>query len=216
MSAGRQRGARNAPSPLTSSLPSSIVHSSEAGGDPRAETDFRGALPGEYYRRLAQLVEHHLHTVGVNGSSPLAPTTHQTVHAAHVKLKRSGVSRFSLLCEVFEWSRGSQSGSPASVSTDEAAAARAATAEIRFGTVSLVKRVGDRSVLVFEVGNKAPNATKSAGSCSPGASSRVPIRLSILSGYESRPPAVRRHCRAVPDGFRAARQLSRSPRPAPE
>jgi hypothetical protein len=25
-------------------------------------------------RRLAQLVEHHLHTVGVNGSSPLAPT----------------------------------------------------------------------------------------------------------------------------------------------
>jgi hypothetical protein len=26
------------------------------------------------YRRLAQSVEHHLHTVGVNGSSPLAPT----------------------------------------------------------------------------------------------------------------------------------------------
>ena len=26
-------------------------------------------------RRLAQLVEHHLHTVGVTGSSPVAPTT---------------------------------------------------------------------------------------------------------------------------------------------
>src|SRR5437879_891869 len=34
-------------------------------------------------RRLAQLVEHHLHTVGVTGSSPVAPTK-QTLDAAQV------------------------------------------------------------------------------------------------------------------------------------
>src|SRR6266849_8544702 len=42
-------------------------------------------------RRLAQLVEHHLHTVGVIGSSPIAPTNPQMIHAAHVRRKRSGV-----------------------------------------------------------------------------------------------------------------------------
>src|SRR5579864_3535599 len=33
-------------------------------------------------RRLAQLVEHHLHTVGVAGSSPAAPTNPQLLYAA--------------------------------------------------------------------------------------------------------------------------------------
>jgi hypothetical protein len=33
-------------------------------------------------RRLAQLVEHHLHTVGVTGSSPVAPTKTYLNHAA--------------------------------------------------------------------------------------------------------------------------------------
>lgn len=41
---------------------------------PAAGNRARGRFVDTGPRRLAQLVEHHLHTVGVNGSSPLAPT----------------------------------------------------------------------------------------------------------------------------------------------
>ena len=34
-----------------------------------------GSFVDKVPRRLAQSVEHHLHTVGVIGSSPIAPTT---------------------------------------------------------------------------------------------------------------------------------------------
>src|SRR5258706_14652530 len=36
-------------------------------------------------RRLAQSVEHHLHTVGVSGSSPLAPTKSQVFSRPRVE-----------------------------------------------------------------------------------------------------------------------------------
>src|SRR5207245_9753666 len=39
--------------------------------------------PTTVFRRLAQSVEHHLHTVGVAGSSPAAPTNPKVPHAAH-------------------------------------------------------------------------------------------------------------------------------------
>src|SRR6266540_5401579 len=45
-------------------------------------------------RRFAQSVEHHLHMVGVSGSSPLAPTNSKALHAAHVAKQRSGVFVF--------------------------------------------------------------------------------------------------------------------------
>ena len=64
-------------------------------------------------RRLAQLVEHHLHTVGVTGSSPVAPT-----NTTHTPLRFRRLSRRSVLVhdirvpeKVFD---GSESGPNAS------------------------------------------------------------------------------------------------------
>src|SRR5205807_10389485 len=56
-------------------------------------------------RRLAQSVEHHLHTVGVSGSSPLAPTKMQATNAAQVKQDRAAFpfsdSTLQVLAQVF-------------------------------------------------------------------------------------------------------------------
>jgi hypothetical protein len=51
-------------------------------------------------RRLAQLVEHHLHTVGVNGSSPLAPTTSNPMTPLTLDERPRGVF-FCAFCQVF-------------------------------------------------------------------------------------------------------------------
>jgi hypothetical protein len=56
---------------LTPRRPSAIFTLPAAGNSARGR--FVDTVP-RFFRRLAQLVEHHLHTVGVNGSSPLAPT----------------------------------------------------------------------------------------------------------------------------------------------
>src|SRR6266498_5557789 len=41
---------------------------------PRGNREGKQVVDSSPFRRLAQSVEHHLHTVGVSGSSPLAPT----------------------------------------------------------------------------------------------------------------------------------------------
>jgi hypothetical protein len=84
------------------------------GADHGVRADPETAQQHRGQHRVVARGESHLHTVGVIGSSPIAPTISQTSHVALVRRKRSGVLFSRKTREVFN---KCSSGSRKSVNT---------------------------------------------------------------------------------------------------